>query len=224
MVQRGPAVLNPGVGLDQTAQIRPLGERGGEIGIALVAVDEHRRRVESAGIEQRPLIRNLGAGHTAEQMGAHVLRLRRRGVVRVAADVEVVVVRPRSRRVATTARIAGDGLEALIGARRSSRRARGADSSGRDPPRSQRSALMNSTLPRRSDGLGLAMLAQDQDAGRNAGAIEEVRPQTDDGLDQILIEEALADLAPPVRPGTARRAERPRPAGRADAARRACAG
>ena len=42
--------------------------------------------------------------------------------------------------------------------------------------------------------LGLA-LAEDQDAGGQAGAVEQVRPQADDGFEQVHAEDLLADLA-----------------------------
>ena len=58
---------------------------------------------------------------------------------------------------------------------------------------------MNSTLPRRSAGLwgsatGRWVRPHHQDAGRDAGAVEQVRRQADDGLDEVVVEELLADL------------------------------
>lgn len=47
--------------------------------------------------------------------------------------------------------------------------------------------------------LGRLRAVDDQNAGGDAGAVEEVGPQADDGLDQVVLEEALPDRpsAPP---------------------------
>jgi hypothetical protein len=49
-----------------------------------------------------------------------------------------------------------------------------------------------STLPLRSAGL---RLAQHEDAGGKAGAVEEVGRQADHRLDQVVLQQVLADLA-----------------------------
>ena len=64
---------------------------------------------------------------------------------------------------------------------------------------------MNSTL-RFALGAARPGAAQHQDAGRDAGAVEQVRGQADDGLEPVVLEDALADLALRRRRGTARRA------------------
>jgi hypothetical protein len=38
-------------------------------------------------------------------------------------------------------------------------------------------------------------VAQDQYAGRDAGAVEQLRPKPDDGFDDVVVEQALADFA-----------------------------
>ena len=42
---------------------------------------------------------------------------------------------------------------------------------------------------------GLLALVEDQDRGRNAGAEEQVGRQADDGIEQVLLDQLLADLA-----------------------------
>ena len=50
---------------------------------------------------------------------------------------------------------------------------------------------MNSTLPLRG---GRLVAVQHHDGRRDAGAVEEVRRQADDDLEQVLLQQALADL------------------------------
>ena len=49
---------------------------------------------------------------------------------------------------------------------------------------------MNSTLPRSASGL---FLLHDEDAGGDAGAVEQAGRQADDGLDDVVLDEELAD-------------------------------
>ena len=60
-------------------------------------------------------------------------------------------------------------------------------------------------LARALGGLG-PWCAQHEDAGRDAGAVEEVRAEADDRLEDVLVEKPGADLASRRRRGTARRA------------------
>ena len=101
---------------------------------------------------------HLGLGHAAHQMRAHVVRLGRRRVVGVAADVEVVVVVACSVALSTMA-------EKPSMARNSSKvvtifsMCSGSRWFCARPSKYSRSALMNSTLPWRSAGLPLTRLA-----------------------------------------------------------------
>ena len=88
------ARLHAGVGLDQRTNGGAVGERGGEVVVfrILLARGEGVGGIESECVEQRAVVRDFGHRHAAKQMGAHVVRLGRRRVVHVAADVQIEVV------------------------------------------------------------------------------------------------------------------------------------
>ena len=69
-------------------------------------------------------------------------------------------------------------------------------------------------------------LLEDQDRGGDAGAVEQVGGQADHRVEQVLLDQLLADRALRPRHGTARRAARSRPRGRVlgSEASRPCAG
>ena len=134
------------------------------------------------------------AGHAAVEVGADVVRLGRRRVVDVAADVAVEVLgldlarwarggrRPGSRRARRGERAVGvDDARDVLGAEEVLRLALAVVAVGVDE---------DDVL-----ALGGACLVHDQDAGRDAGAVEEAGGQADDRLEPAALDEVAARLA-----------------------------
>src|SRR5690606_161792 len=129
--------------------------------------------------------------NTAVKMGADVLRLWRRGVVHIPADVEVEVVLAEFGDVhdageAWDVAVLLEGGDDLLGVLRLQivlGAASGVLAVGVD-----------------EEDLGATLLgtsgaaSQDEDAGRDAGAVEEVRGQADDRFKTVVLDDALADL------------------------------
>ena len=82
----------PGSVGHEILQVWLRGDRGGEVVVVGVTLDEDVHRVEAVRSEEVRLVGDLALGDTANEVGAHVLRLGRRCVVGVAADIEVDVV------------------------------------------------------------------------------------------------------------------------------------
>lgn len=140
------------------------------------------------GAEQAGFVGHFGLGDAAHQMGAHVVRLGRWRIVGVAADVEVIVVGLKRGGV-------DDGREAVDGAEF----VEGGDdlldvfgqqvilctafeelAVGIDE---QHFALALGGLAADTIGAVLHPLAKHQNAGRNAGAIEQVGRDANDGFE-----------------------------------------
>ena len=121
-----------GVSLDQATEVAPLGHDVGKLQVVVAPWRQEVVGSEPVGGEQIRLRAHFALRDAAVQVGAHVLGLGGRGVVGVAADVEVVVVLAQLL-AGHDAGVAGDVLERGEGARRSSRCARARGSSGRGP-------------------------------------------------------------------------------------------
>ncbi len=146
-------------------------------------------------LEQCRLVRHFRLRNTADQMGPHIVRLRRRGVVGVTADVEVVAV-------GLQRRVVHDGREALD----STEFVEGGDDL-LDVLRQQvvlRAALEKLAVgvdeenlapalrrfPADAIGALLHALAKDKDRSRNLGAIEQVWRDADHGLQEVGLNDA----------------------------------
>ena len=143
------------------------------------------------GGEQVGLGFDLGLGHPAEHVRPHIMGLGRRSVVGVAADVQVVVVL-RQRLVGDHGSEAGDvgvplvgvddlldvlGVEVVLG-----------------PARPQLGVGVDEhdlALP--LSGF-TALGPQDEHAGGDARAVEQVGGEPDDGVEEVVLDEALADM------------------------------
>ena len=135
---------------------------------------------------------DLSPGHAAVQVGADILRFGRGRVVGVAADVEVVVVGCQFL-AGDDGGVAGDVGERPVG---------GDDLLGvlgeqvvlRPPGRELGVGVDEQHLPGPFRRLG-ARGAQHQDAGGDAGAVEQVGGQADDRLDDVVVQQPGADVA-----------------------------
>ena len=132
---------------------------------------------------------NFADRYAAVQMGAHVVRFGRRGVVHIAADVAVVVFRFNVRHRHTLG-IAVDVMPGAVGVydfvdvfrpQVVLRLAFAVFAVGIDEQ--HMIALLG------------AVFVQDQNAGRNAGAVEQVAGQADDGFKVTSVNKILARLA-----------------------------
>ena len=189
--QQSLATPDAGVALHEGRNRVAAVHRRGEVVVGLVAFDERHLGVKAVGPKQVELRGHFGLRHAAQQVCLHVLPLGRRGVVGVAADVEVVVgcleVGLRSH-----GGVAGYDLEGFKGRHDPLQVLRtesvlaalglilqlGVDEE--DPPLARRQLR----------SLGPA----DDDTGRNAGAVEQVGGQSDHGLQQVVFDQPGADL------------------------------
>ena len=80
--------LQPSVGLDGRLELGLRGERGFEVVIGSVSLNEEVGRVQAVCIEQGLLRRvcHLGLGYASQQMGTHVMRLWRRAIIKRKRD------------------------------------------------------------------------------------------------------------------------------------------
>ena len=157
-------------------------------------------RIEAERIEQRVLGCHFGHRHAAEQVGAHVVRLGRRRVVHVAADVEIEVVgctgdfRERhDAGVAGNVLVAVEGGYDLLDVLRAQvvLRAAGMELGVGVDEEHLASAFCGLVRVRRLAG---EVRPHHKDAGRDARAVEQILRQADDGFDQVLFEKLLADF------------------------------
>ena len=156
--------------------------------------------IEAERVEQRALVRHFGHGHATKQVGAHIVRLGRRRVVHVAADVEIEIVGGAGDfGERHDAGVAGDVLVAVEG--------------GHDFL-----DVLRAEIVLRASGMelgigideehlaatdgGLVRVGRlageigphDENARRDARAVKQVLRQADDGFDEVLFEEFLADF------------------------------
>src|SRR5947209_721453 len=161
----------------------------------LPARDEDVQRLEAVRREQLPLTLYLAPRHSARDVRANVVRLRRRGVVRVAPDVAVVIFL-RYLRACDDARVAVHVLEPVIG--------RGYLLNVFGPQVILRAPLrvlgvgvdeenLTATPPRLARRVEQPR-AHHQNARRDARPVEQVRRQADDRLKLVRVNEALANL------------------------------
>ena len=190
-LERALPGLHARVLFDDPFEVAVAVEARVKIPVGEISFDEEVLGVEAVRGEQVGLGRDLGLGHAAQQVRPHVLRLGGRGVVGVAADVQVVVVLGQLG-VAHAARKAVEVLETLegvddffevLGLQIVLRAARaelgvGVDEEDLSPP---------------LGGLR-APGSQDQNAGRNSSSIKEIGRQPDDRLQQVVLDKTLADL------------------------------
>ena len=187
-------VLEAGVGLDALLEVarsdRSVQLRA-EVVVALVPLHQQVHGVEAVGGEQLGLGRHLRLGHPAQQVGPHVLGLGRRGVVGIAADVEVVVVLGQLG-VGHHGGERGDVGEPLVGVDDL------LDVLGLQVVLRPAGPVLGVGVDEEHLALALGWLCalgpQHQDAGGDAGAVEEVGGQADDGVEQVVLDEALADV------------------------------
>lgn len=60
--------------------------------MVLFSFHESARRVEAERIKQRTFVRYFDDGHSANQMRTHVMRFRRRGIVHIAANIQIKII------------------------------------------------------------------------------------------------------------------------------------
>lgn len=99
-----------GIGFDGWFKGLSFVEGRRKVEILGIALHQQVHRVQAVGPEQSSFVGHLGLGNAAHQMGAHVVRLGRWGIVGVATDVEVVVV-------GFERGVVDDGREAVDGAK-----------------------------------------------------------------------------------------------------------
>ena len=145
-------------------------------------------------------VRHFGLGYATHQMGAHVMWLRRWGVIGITADVEVVAVGlergdvhdRREPRLLFEGLKGGDDLLDVLGHQEVLRPTFEVLAVGVDE---QHLALALFGFAADPLSAALHALSQHQDARRNARAIEQVGRHADDGFQQIVINHAGADGA-----------------------------
>ncbi|MCY1507971.1 hypothetical protein D9M68_422680 [compost metagenome] len=152
------------------------------------------------GGEQRRFRFDFGFGHTAQQVGTHIMRLGWRRVIHIAADIQVVVVGAQGGDVHHIAEAfdaaefveGGGDLLDMLGQQVVLCAALEVFAVGVDK---QHLALALGWFGTDAVGAFLLLLAQDQDAGRDAGAVEQVGRQADHCFEQVVLDNAGADAA-----------------------------
>ena len=205
------ARLDAGIVLHQRTDGGAVGECGGEVEVARTPLPRplsHRGRGENKRmtgikpqrVKQHPFRLHLRRWHAAEQMRAHVMRFGRRRVVHVAADVEIPVIgRAADLRQRHPPGVAGHVLkpvergndlldmlraQIILGAARVKL--------GVSVDEQHLAAPLGGLV--RVHRLAAQIRAQHQNTGRDARAVKQVRRQTDDRLDQILLQPLPANL------------------------------
>ena len=152
------------------------------------------------GGEQRRFRFDFGLGHTTQQMSTHIMWLGWWCVIHVTADIQVVVVVAQCGDIHHVAKAvdpakfvegSGDFLN-VLGQQVVLRTALEVLAVGVDK---QHLALALGRLGADTVGAFLLLLAQDQDAGGNTGAIEQVGRQADHGFEQVVFDNASANAA-----------------------------
>ena len=163
------------------------------VGVAVAPVGEQDlQSIQTGPLQQVRGVVDLGHGHAAVEVGPHVLGLGRWGAVGVAADVAVEVVIGKlfdgddSGEAVDVgeAAVGGGDLLLVAGAQVVLSPALAVVAVGVDE--------QHPAPPLRRFG---ALGPQDQNGGGDAGAVEQVRAQADDGVEQVVVDDAAADLA-----------------------------